>query len=133
MHNADEERRHSIKVSASDRTYLIDIILNFIIAGKDTTTTTIAWFIYMVCKHPVKIAKEVKEATNMKEITNYAKLAASISEEALEKMQYLHAMITETLRLYLVVPVVRKSNYIYCQHFIAAYEILHVFSSLFPL
>ena len=57
----------------------------------------------MVCKHPVKIAKEVKEATNMKEITNYAKLAASISEEALEKMQYLHATITETLRLYLVV------------------------------
>ena len=66
MHNADEERRHSIKVSASDRTYLIDIILNFIIAGKDTTTTTIAWFIYMVCNHPAvqsKIAKEVKEPT----------------------------------------------------------------------
>ena len=47
MHNADEERRHSIKVSTS--------------GGKDIT---IAWFIYMVCKHPVvqsKIAKEVKE------------------------------------------------------------------------
>ena len=49
MHNADEERRHSIKVFAS--------------AGKDIT---IAWFIYMVCKHPAvqsKIAKEVKEST----------------------------------------------------------------------
>ena len=35
----------------------------------------------------------------MKKITNYAEFAASISEEALEKMQYLHAAITETLTL----------------------------------
>ena len=124
-----------LQVTKTDPTYLIDIILNFIIVGKDTTTTTIAWFIYMVCKHPavqLKIAK-VKEATNMKEVTNYAVFAASISEEALEKMQYLHVAITKILRLYPVVPVVRKSDYVYCQHFIAAYEILHVFSSLFPL
>ena len=55
-----------LQVTEADPTYLRDIILNFIIAGKDTTTTTIAWFIYMVCKHPVvqsKIAKEVKEPT----------------------------------------------------------------------
>ena len=50
----------------------------------------------MNCKHPVvqlKIAKEVKEATNMKEVTNYAEFAACISEEALEKMQYLHVAL----------------------------------------
>ena len=90
----------------------------------------------MVCKHlavQLKIAKVVKEATNMKEITNCAEFAASISEEALEKVQYLHAKIIETLRLYPVVPVVRKFDYVYCQHFIVAYEILHVFSSIFPL
>jgi cytochrome P450 len=100
-----------LQVTDADPTYLRDIILNFIIAGKDTTATTIAWFIYMVCKHPavqLKIAKEVKEATNMKEITNYAEFAAIISEEALEKMQYLHAAITETLRLYPAVPVDAK-------------------------
>ncbi|KAM3746347.1 hypothetical protein ACB098_06G196200 [Castanea mollissima] len=100
-----------LQVTDTDPTYLRDIILNFIIAGKDTTATTIAWFIYMVCKHPavqLKIAKEVKEATNMKEIRNYAEFAASISEEALEKMQYLHAAITETLRLHPAVPVDAK-------------------------
>ena len=106
-----------LQVTDADPTYLRDIILNFIIAGKETATT-MAWFIYMVCKHPavqLKIAKEVKEATNMKEITNYAEFAAIISEEALEKMQYLHAAITETLRLYPAVPVVRKSDYNYHQ------------------
>ena len=78
-----------LQVTDTDPTYLRDIILNFIIAGKDTTATTIAWFIYMVCKYPavqLKITKVVKEATNMKEITNCAEFAASISEEALEKM-----------------------------------------------
>ncbi|KAF3775336.1 hypothetical protein EJ110_NYTH50706 [Nymphaea thermarum] len=44
--------------------YLKDIILNFMIAGKDTTGGTLSWFIYMLCKHPLiqeKIAQEVKE------------------------------------------------------------------------
>jgi cytochrome P450 len=77
--------------------YLRDIILNFISAGKDTTTTTLSWLIYMLCRHPnlqEKVAQEVKEATNMKEIDNFAKFADSMSEEILGKMQYLHAVIT---------------------------------------
>ncbi|KAG6665506.1 hypothetical protein CIPAW_02G165700 [Carya illinoinensis] len=72
-----------------------------------TTATTIAWFIYMLCKHPAvqeKVAKEVKEATANKDISNYADFAATISEEALEKMNFLHAAITETLRLYPALP-----------------------------
>uniref|UniRef100_A0A7N2MII0 Cytochrome P450 n=1 Tax=Quercus lobata TaxID=97700 RepID=A0A7N2MII0_QUELO len=55
-----------LQVTETDPTYLRDIILHFIIVGKDTTAITIAWFIYMVCKHPAvqsKIAKEVKEPT----------------------------------------------------------------------
>ena len=51
-----------------DSTYLRDIILNFVIAGKDTTVATLAWFIYMLCKYPAvqeKAAEEVKEATNI--------------------------------------------------------------------
>ena len=102
-----------LQVTENDPTYLRDIILNFIIAGKDTTATALSWFIYMLCKHPAvqeKVAKEVKEATKKKEITNYAEFAASMSEEALEKMHYLHAAITETLRLYPAVPVVRKNS-----------------------
>lgn len=100
-----------LRVTENDPTYLRDIILNFIIAGKDTTAATIAWFIYMLCKHPAvqeKIAKEVKEATTNKDISNYDDFAATISEEALEKMNFLHAAITETLRLYPAVPVVMR-------------------------
>ncbi|RVW41149.1 cytochrome P450 704C1 [Vitis vinifera] len=94
-----------------DPKYLRDIILNFIIAGKDTTATALSWFIYMLCKHPTiqeKVAQEVREAINLKEATNYAEFAASVTEEALENMQHLHAAITETLRLYPAVPVDAK-------------------------
>ncbi|KAG6748011.1 hypothetical protein POTOM_047904 [Populus tomentosa] len=97
-----------LQVTENDPTYLRDIILNFVIAGKDTTATALSWFIYMLCKNPAvqnKIAQEVREATKVKEITDYAEFAASINEEALEKMNYLHAAISETLRLYPSVPV----------------------------
>lgn len=101
-----------LQVEDNDPVYLRDIILNFIIAGKDTTATTLSWFIYMLCKHPTiqeKAAQEVERLTHIKEVTNVAEFVSNISEEALEKMYYLHAAITETLRLYPAVPVVRNS------------------------
>ncbi|GMN43030.1 hypothetical protein TIFTF001_012232 [Ficus carica] len=100
-----------LQVTESDPTYLRDIILNVIIAGKDTTATTLAWFIYLLCKHPHvqdKVVKELREATKAKEVTNFVEFANSLSEEVLENMQYLHAAITETLRIYPAVPVDAK-------------------------
>ena len=92
-----------------DLKYLRDIILNFVIAGKDTTAGTLSWFTYMICKHQKvqdKVAEEVRKVTNMKGVRNYSEFAACLTEEALERMQYLHAALTETLRLYPAVPVV---------------------------
>ncbi|KAM0945435.1 putative abieta-7,13-dien-18-ol hydroxylase [Dioscorea sansibarensis] len=45
--------------------YLRDIILNFLIAGKDTTAGTLSWFIYMLCKHPLvqeRVYQDIKDA-----------------------------------------------------------------------
>lgn len=68
------------------------------------------WFIYMLCKHPEiqdKVAKEIKEAINFKnDVTNVEVFSNVVTEEALEKMHYLHAALTETLRLFPAVPVV---------------------------
>nr|GEX17471.1 cytochrome P450 704C1-like [Tanacetum cinerariifolium] len=100
-----------LQIEDKDPKYIRDIILSFIIAGKDTTSTAMTWFIYMICKHPdiqEKVAKEIKEATNMRNVTNGADFANSASEEALEKMQYLHAALTESLRLFPAVPVDAK-------------------------
>lgn len=94
-------------MNETDPKYLKDIILSFIIAGKDTTASTLSWFFYMMCKHPLiqeKIAKEVREAAKLQKNTSIDEMANIITEEALDKMQFLHAAITETLRLYPVVP-----------------------------
>ncbi|WOL19173.1 Cytochrome P450 [Canna indica] len=91
-----------------DSKYLRDIILNIIIAGRDTTAITLSWFFYMLCKHPSlqeKVAQEVKEATeaddSSMDITGFT---STLTEEALNKMQFLQAALTETLRLYPAIP-----------------------------
>ncbi|KAJ4956547.1 hypothetical protein NE237_013330 [Protea cynaroides] len=97
-----------LELNETDPKYLRDIVLNFLVAGRDTTATTLSWFLYMLCKHPhiqEKIAKEIKEATSMNENKSFDEFAASLTEENLDKMQYLYAALTETLRLYPAVAV----------------------------
>ncbi|KAM7269828.1 hypothetical protein ACFE04_025325 [Oxalis oulophora] len=87
--------------------YLRDIILNFIIAGKDTTANTLTWFFYMLCKYPLvqeKIAQEVAQVAGVEGILSADEFSKLITEAAMEKMYYLHAALTETLRLYPAVP-----------------------------
>ncbi|CAA0820807.1 cytochrome P450- family 704- subfamily A-polypeptide 2 [Striga hermonthica] len=94
--------------------YLRDIILSFIIAGKDTTANTLSWFIYILCKYPTiqeKIVREIEKVINISPSphgTNEISVdefVERITDEALDEMHYLHATLTETLRLYPAVPV----------------------------
>ncbi|KAM7494576.1 hypothetical protein LguiB_029185 [Lonicera macranthoides] len=98
--------------------YLRDISLSFIIAGKDTSANTLTWFFYMICKHPLvqeRVAQEVREAIEcdddeLMENLSIEAFGLRLTEAALDKMQYLHAALTETLRLYPAVPVDGKSS-----------------------
>ncbi|KAJ0098824.1 hypothetical protein Patl1_19999 [Pistacia atlantica] len=97
-----------LALKETDPKYLWDIVLNFVIAGKDTTATTISWFFYSLCKHPdiqEKIAKEIIQATQVSGNLSIEEFAAKVNEETLDKMNYLHAALSETLRLYPAVPV----------------------------
>uniref|UniRef100_A0A0E0M9Z3 Cytochrome P450 n=1 Tax=Oryza punctata TaxID=4537 RepID=A0A0E0M9Z3_ORYPU len=97
--------------SGVDYKYLRDIILNIVIAGKDTTAGALAWFLYMVCKHPEvqeKICNEAMEATNAGDTASVDEFLQSLTDQALNNMHYLHAALTETLRLYPSVPMENK-------------------------
>ncbi|CAD6211721.1 unnamed protein product [Miscanthus lutarioriparius] len=94
-----------------DYKYLRDIILNIVIAGKDTTAGALAWFLYMACKHPEiqeKICQEAAKVTRASETATVDEFTQSLTDEALNKMHYLHAALTETLRLYPSVPLDNK-------------------------
>ncbi|KAG0624873.1 hypothetical protein M758_2G010800 [Ceratodon purpureus] len=97
----------------TDKT-LRDIILNFIIAGRDTTASTLSWFVFLLGNNPgvaEKVYEELhlleqdvdfnKSLTLNEKIVQYASL---LSYDVLLKLQYLHAAITETIRLYPAVP-----------------------------
>ncbi|MCL7029789.1 hypothetical protein MKW94_017327 [Papaver nudicaule] len=100
-----------LELNETDPKYLRDITLNFLVAGRDTTATTLSWFLYMLCKNPHvqdKAAKEVREATDAKDNTPFDQYVESVTDDALDKMHYLHAALAETLRLYPAVPVDAK-------------------------
>ncbi|XP_056173585.1 cytochrome P450 704C1-like isoform X2 [Syzygium oleosum] len=88
--------------------YLRDVILNFMIAGKDTSANTLSWFLYMLCKHPLvqqKIFDEIKEVIgDQVSEANADYFVEKITDLVLDRMYYLHATLTETLRLYPAVP-----------------------------
>ncbi|VAH72770.1 unnamed protein product [Triticum turgidum subsp. durum] len=92
-----------------DNKYLRDIILNFMIAGRDTTAGTLSWFLYVLCRDQRiqdKIAREVREATtgDHQDVGGVQEFTACLTEDAIGSMHYLHAALTETLRLYPAVP-----------------------------
>lgn len=104
---------------------LRDVVLNFVIAGRDTTATTLSWAIYMIMSHSHVAEKLYSELKTLEEdqareekvslvqcdtedlesfnqrVTQFAGL---LNYDSLGRLYYLHAVITETLRLYPAVP-----------------------------
>lgn len=104
---------------------LRDVVLNFVIAGRDTTATTLSWATYMIMTHADVAEKLYLELKNLEKeqakeenvslvqcdtedsesfnqrVTQFAGL---LNYDSLGRLYYLHAVITETLRLYPAVP-----------------------------
>jgi len=76
--------------------YLRDVILNFIIAGRDTTAQALSWCVYLLSQHP---AVEEKVFEQVDQIYDSDDVHTRIQDN-----DYLHAVISETLRLYPPVP-----------------------------
>ncbi|CAL5015342.1 unnamed protein product [Urochloa decumbens] len=75
---------------------------------------TLSWFLYVLCRNDpvldrIAVAEEARVATPGDRDVGVHELAASLTEDAISKMQYLHAALTETLRLYPAVPLDAKS------------------------
>ncbi|GFY94174.1 cytochrome P450, family 96, subfamily A, polypeptide 10 [Actinidia rufa] len=90
-----------------DDKFLRDTILNFMIAGRDTTSSALTWFIWLVSTHPIveaKIREELKEAIPTREANKWR----LFSVEEVGKLVYLHSALCESLRLYPSVPFQHK-------------------------
>uniref|UniRef100_A0A1D1YQL6 Cytochrome P450 704C1 n=1 Tax=Anthurium amnicola TaxID=1678845 RepID=A0A1D1YQL6_9ARAE len=104
---------------------LRDVVLNFVIAGRDTTATTLSWFVYLVTTHrhvadelySELVAFEQERAReegaallpyDPSDVQSFdarvLQFAGFLNYDTLMRLPYLHACITETLRLYPAVP-----------------------------
>eukprot|EP00747_Dinoflagellata_sp_TGD_P078196 gnl/TRDRNA2_/TRDRNA2_159949_c0_seq2.p1 gnl/TRDRNA2_/TRDRNA2_159949_c0~~gnl/TRDRNA2_/TRDRNA2_159949_c0_seq2.p1 ORF type:complete len:282 (-),score=30.28 gnl/TRDRNA2_/TRDRNA2_159949_c0_seq2:27-872(-) len=78
--------------------FLRDVVLSFVIAGRDTTACTLSWMFYILAVNPdiqTKLCAEVDRC-----------LSGEVTFESVSssRMPYLHGVLYETLRLYPPVP-----------------------------
>lgn len=74
------------------------VILDIFAAGTDTTSTNIEWAISELVKHP-RVMKKLQQ-----EVIEVANGRSMVTEEDLDKMKYLKAVIKETLRFHIPLP-----------------------------
>jgi len=82
----------------TDDRFMADAVLNFLIAGRDTTAQAMSWCMFLIAQNPEVEAKILQEAESVLDG------AASLSYDQLSKLPYLDATIREALRLYPSVP-----------------------------
>ena len=95
------------KESYSD-SFLQHVALNFILAGRDTSSVALSWFFYMMIQNPRIEEKILREICNVLMETRGDDVAKWVEEplgfEELDRLIYLRAALSETLRLYPSVP-----------------------------
>ena len=87
---------------------LRDVILNMVIAGRDTTAQALSWTFYRLCIHPevqIKLREEIESIT-AKFIAEgkTVDLSAGYSYAFLQQLKYTEAVCLEALRLHPSVP-----------------------------
>ncbi|KAK7381433.1 hypothetical protein VNO78_34118 [Psophocarpus tetragonolobus] len=83
--------------------FLRDAVFNLFVAGRDTITSALTWFFWLVATNPLVEAKIVAE---MKDKLGSSEENSGVEE--VKKLVYLHGALCEALRLYPPIPFERK-------------------------
>lgn len=83
-------------VSISDEKYLRDIVVSFLLAGRDTVASGLTSFFWLLSQHP-EVESAIREESDRVVGPDHQELA---SFEQMRNMHYLNAAIHESMRLY---------------------------------
>ncbi|XP_011621790.1 cytochrome P450 94B3 [Amborella trichopoda] len=84
---------------------LRDVVISFILAGRDTTSSALSRFFWLLTCHPEVEKNILAEIQNIRETYGHGQ---NFGYEELKDMHYLHASLTESMRLYPPVPMDSK-------------------------
>ncbi|MCL7041753.1 hypothetical protein MKW94_013143 [Papaver nudicaule] len=91
-----------------------DTCINFLIAARDSTGSTLSWFFWLIFRNPsveAKILEELEVIVSKKKKKNaMEKHPVMFDADDQIGMVYLHAALCESLRLYPAVPLLRKTS-----------------------
>lgn len=98
--------------------FLRDICVNFILAGRDTSSVALSWFFWLLSENPeveeeilrevCRIVSEREEAEGVMKKKKKEGQELRFRAEEIKRMDYLQAALSESLRLYPSVPVDHK-------------------------
>jgi cytochrome P450 len=86
---------------------LVDNMMTFLAAGHETTASALTWGVYMMCKHPevqTKLREEIH--AHIESLDTETRITSDI----IDNMPYLHAVCSETLRLWSPVPLTLRDT-----------------------
>jgi long-chain fatty acid omega-monooxygenase len=87
------------------------VILNFMVAGRDTTAAALSWTFYELCKHPTVVQRIIEEAAEVfgpVDNDEADTVEPVYTYEGLNRLKYTHCVVLEALRLHPPVPVDSK-------------------------
>jgi cytochrome P450 len=87
--------------------FLRDVVVNFVIAGRDTTACTLSWMFYILSINPDVQERLCDEIDRKCPAGSRRRTIADLSPS---EMPYLHGVLYETLRLYPPVPMNMKES-----------------------
>ncbi|RYR07155.1 hypothetical protein Ahy_B05g074474 [Arachis hypogaea] len=104
----EQEKGQSQTLLVNDDKFLRDSTFNIFVAGRDTITSALTWFFWLVATNPLvetRILDEIKEnfGSNNDEMKHKV-----LGIEEVKKLVYLHGALCESLRLFPPIPFERK-------------------------
>ncbi|KAI4331967.1 hypothetical protein L6164_016911 [Bauhinia variegata] len=97
-----------IQKSSSSHEFLRDIIISFILAGRDSSSSALTWFFWILSSRP-DVKQKIRDELRTIRARNRKCISETFTFEELREMNYLHAAISESMRLFPPVPIDSKT------------------------
>ncbi|KAK9747669.1 hypothetical protein RND81_02G007400 [Saponaria officinalis] len=103
--NSEDLLSRFLKSGHSNETLLTDIVISFLVAGRESTSAALTWFFWLIHKNKEAEKEILKELKNRGKQGNKTEHLNSSVFEQVKQMVYTQAALCETMRLFPPVPV----------------------------